>query len=70
MIDEFNGYKTDASLLNMVLDGQKVALDSNYADANGIEPFRSALFNQFGEALDDVIKSQGYRDVFIKRRAG
>lgn len=30
VIDEFNGYETDASLLNMVLDGQKVALDVKY----------------------------------------
>lgn len=37
-----------------------------YANANGIEPFP---FNKFGEALDDVIRSQGYRDVLIKRRA-
>lgn len=30
VIDEFNGYETNASLLNMVLDGQKVALDTKY----------------------------------------
>ena len=37
-----------------------------YVDAHGIEPIP---FNQFGDALDDVIRSQGYRDILIKRRA-
>ncbi|KAI5066439.1 hypothetical protein GOP47_0019063 [Adiantum capillus-veneris] len=37
-----------------------------YVDGNGIEPIP---FNQFANALDDVIRSQGYRDVVIRRRS-
>lgn len=38
----------------------------NYAESHGIEPIP---FNNFAAVLEDSIRSLGYRDVVLKRRA-
>lgn len=38
----------------------------SYVEDQGIEPIP---FNQFGDILDDFLRSQGYRDIVRKRRA-